>query len=217
MSSPLTMFSPVLTLLSLSLTLTTMEGRFMAHNGQPSSILPSGSPIIVDLSYTQNDAVRHKLNLLNQVEATMDNLFTNTASSTIAATYKTPVDPIAKEVFNQLRGRFLDKITSLRFMLTSVERSVSERRNLELVADVFANLASRRLNESENLVNHIHKTANDLSEGIKVDLYRVVSSLEQAIAKPTDAHQGLLGLGIGSTLSGILDKLDLSALSTFTL
>lgn len=89
-----------------------------------------------------------------------------------------------------------------RYLLTSVERTVSERNQLEQIAAIFQNLASRRINESETMVKAIHRTAAELSDSIKLDMTRIV-----------DAIDG----GIFGSFTSLLSQIDLNPLKRFKL
>jgi len=78
----------------------------MTTPSQPSLQLQTTLNPIVDLSYKGSDAVRHKLQMLNSVQETVDSLFQKTQTK--------PSGQIEREVFNQLRVRCTEKILNLR-------------------------------------------------------------------------------------------------------
>lgn len=89
-----------------------------------------------------------------------------------------------------------------RYLLSSVERNVAERNQLERISEIFQNLAGRRINESETMVKAIHRTAAELSDSIKLDMTRIVDSIDG----------GLLG-----SFTSILSQIDLGPLKRFKL
>lgn len=152
---------------------------------------------IIDLSYQGSEDVHRKMNMLTDVTSSVHQLFEKTKNRGGSGS-------IEKEVLGQLRSRMMEKITSLRFMLESVDRIVSERNQMERISEIFNGLAHRRVNESDYLVKQIHRTASEIGDTIKLDMTRIVGVLDG----------GLFGFG---SLSGLLDRIDLSPFMSFKL
>ena len=131
-----------------------------------------GDPLnnLLNFPSRDNALVRRKLALLEGVSSAVNELFDRTIGSRR--------EGIVGEVFSQLKTRAVEKIFNLKFLLQVVDRLVTERNQMERMSELFNSLAIKRVNESEILVQQIHRNALELGESIRTDLARVVDTVD---------------------------------------
>jgi hypothetical protein len=153
-----------------------------------------GDPLnnLLNFPSRDNAMVRRKLQLLEGVSSAVNELFDRTIGSRR--------EGIVGEVFSQLKTRAVEKIFNLKFLLQVVDRLVTERNQMERMSELFNSLAIKRVNESEILVQQIHRNALELGESIRTDLARVVDTVDGG---------SIFSIFSGSPLfSGLSEKMD---------
>lgn len=166
----------------------------------------------LDIPTEHTGVIKRKMSMLSEVYDAVTELFEKAIGRRR--------DGLVGEAFGQLRMRCIEKIFNLKFLLQVVDRLVSERTHLERMSTLFDSLAKKRTNETEFLVNQVHRTAAELSESIRGDLARVVDQVDGGIFSglfsspllPTSSSGSLLSSG---PLLSILGKME--GLSKFTI
>lgn len=158
---------------------------------------------IFDIPTQDSSIVKRKMNILSEVHDAVVELFEQAIGRRR--------DGLVGEAFGQLRMRCIEKIFNLKFLLQVVDRLVSERTHLERMSTVFETLAKKRTNETEFLVNQVHRTAAELSDSIRSDLSRVVEHVDGGIFSSLLASPLIGGSGslLGSSpLLSIISKME---------
>ena len=157
-----------------------------------------------DIPTEHTGIIKRKMSMLSEVYDAVTELFEKAIGRRR--------DGLVGEAFGQLRMRCIEKIFNLKFLLQVVDRLVTERTHLERMSTLFESMAKKRTNETEFMVNQVHRTAAELSESIRGDLARVVDPVDGGIISSLFSSPLLPGsssslLSSGPLLS-ILGKMD---------